>query len=536
MAEWRGEPVGAALGWCYPLPMGLSDASSATHAIDTLQFRVLIENVSSGVALVDASGRFALYNRRFLEMFGLSPDSDVRNVNDQDWSLWKVYDETGQLLHFDDHPVRKASLTRQPVRSQLVGVRLPAGGETIWMLISAAPLLDKDGAIEHLICTYHDVTAQKKTEERLREADQRKTEFLAVLSHELRNPLSPIRNSLAILDRVEPGCEQARKAQEVIGRQIGHMTRLIEELLDVTRISRGKVRLHRERLDLNQMAQRALEDHQSLFDESGIRVVLRAAPSQVWVNGDRTRVAQVIGNLLFNAAKFTPAGGLVTLTIESSGEVGSIRVEDTGAGMAPELLGKLFNPFVQAERTLDRSRGGLGLGLVLVKGLVELHGGSVRAHSDGPGMGSAFTIQLPIDDTPSRQPEPAAPYRTPSSPLRVLIIEDHVDSAESLRDVLEMDGHVVDLAFTGSDGLAAARAGKPDVVLCDIGLPEMDGFEVAEAIRRDPEISSCFLIALSGYASPEDVTRALEAGFDRHLAKPAELDAIESAIAGARRG
>jgi len=515
--------------------MGLPHEPTPMHAIDTLQFRVLIENVSSGVALVDASGRFVLYNQRFLEMFGLSPDSDIRNVNDQDWSQWQVYDEAGQILHVDDHPVRKAALSRLPVRNQLVGVVLPSGGDRIWMLVSAAPILGADGSIEHLICTYHDVSAQKKNEERLREADQRKTEFLAVLSHELRNPLSPIRNSLAILGKAEPGSDQSRKAQEVIGRQVGHMTRLIEELLDITRISRGKVRLHPGRLDLNEVARRALEDHLSLFEEGGIQVVMRAAPSPVWMSGDSTRIAQVIGNLLFNALKFTPPGGRVTLSVESRAGTASIRVEDTGAGIAPELLGSLFEPFVQAEHTIERSRGGLGLGLALVKGLVELHGGSVTARSDGPGRGSAFTIQLPLDESPSRENEPVQVSAERSGSLRVLVIEDHPDSAETLKDVLEMNGHVVDLAFSGPDGLAAARASRPDVVLCDIGLPGMDGFAVAEAIRRDPEMASCFLIALSGYASPDDVTRSITAGFDRHLAKPADLNDLEAAMASARR-
>lgn len=514
--------------------MGLRQApSSPLHAIDTLQFRVLVENVSSGVALIDSSGRFALYNRRFLEMFGLSLDSDIHNVNDQDWSKWAVYDDTGRILEVDDHPVRKAALTRQPVRNQLVGVRPPTGGDMIWMLVSAAPILAKDGTIEHLICTYHDVTAQRLTEERLREADQRKTEFLAILSHELRNPLAPIRNSLSILERAEPGSDQARNAQAVIRRQIGHMTRLIEDLLDLTRVSRGRIHLQKRRIDLNEVALRAFEDHQSVFAERSIRVQYHPAAAQVWCDGDPTRISQMIGNLLHNAAKFTPEGGLVKLSVAPDGR---ISVEDNGAGIAPELLGSLFQPFVQADHTLERSRGGLGLGLSLVKRLADLHGGTVGAESHGPGKGSVFTVQLPVSEIPQQVPQTPAVRPEAADALRVLIIEDHADSAETLKDILEMNGHVVAVAFSGPEGLASAKSVRPDVVLCDIGLPGMDGFAVARAIRSDPDIRSCFLVALSGYASTDDIRRSIDAGFDRHLAKPADLDALEATIAGVRRG
>jgi PAS domain S-box-containing protein len=390
---------------------------------------------------------------------------------------------------------------------------------------------------ESFITTGTDITAIRKAQnlmeqhnEELREADRRKNEFIAVLSHELRNPLAPIRNSLYLLERAPPGSERLTRAREIIQRQVGHLTRLVDDLLDVTRISRGKVELQRSRIDAREVVRRACDDHRALLHDR--RLELRVATADpVWIEADETRIAQVVGNLLQNAAKFGHAGGAVTVSVGTSDGQAQIRVRDDGIGIPPDFLPRVFEPFVQADVGLARTKGGLGLGLALVKGLVELHGGSVGAYSDGAGGGAEFVVNLPLTRAPER---PAlGPLRSgPKRAMEILVIEDNVDAARSIAEVLETEGHRVHVATDGLSGIAMVRALKPEVVLCDIGLPDIDGYEIARAIRADDELRSTRLIALSGYARPEDRLRAMEAGFDVHLRKPPSLDALLASAAG----
>jgi two-component system CheB/CheR fusion protein len=377
----------------------------------------------------------------------------------------------------------------------------------------------------------------REAAETLREADRNKNQFLAMLAHELRNPLAPIANSLFILDHAVAGSEQARRAQAVIGRQVGQLSRLVDDLLDVTRISRNKLTLQRKRLDLDELVRQTIDDHRREFEKSKVHIELVPASEPVFVTGDWNRLAQVVGNLLQNAAKFTGPGGRarVAVSTDRAAKLGAVvRVADTGAGMAPEMLARLFQPFAQADTTLDRSKGGLGLGLALVKGLVELHDGSITAHSAGLGQGAEFVVYLPLS---LEEVAVAAPSRTsaPGGRQRVLIIEDNIDAADSLREALEFSEHEVEVAYTGPTGIAKARARKPEVVLCDIGLPGMDGFDVARAFRADDGLKDVHLVALSGYALPEDLQRAAEAGFDQHLAKPPNLESLEQTLARAYR-
>ncbi len=366
----------------------------------------------------------------------------------------------------------------------------------------------------------------------LEESDRRKDEFLGMLSHELRNPLAPILNSLFILERAAPGGEHALRAKAVIGRQASHLTRLVDDLLDVTRVVRGKVQLQREVLDLCDVARRAVEDHEATFAKNGLELGLRLPEGPIWIHGDRTRVAQIIGNLLHNSAKFTDRGGTAAVVVEENQSLHQaiVRVRDTGAGIAPDMLPRLFEPFAQADTTLDRSKGGLGLGLALVKGLVEMHDGTVSAESEGPGKGAELTIRFPIAG--ARRPAAAEVRGAASSGCakRVLVIEDNDDSADSLRAALELNDHTVEVAYSGAEGIEKARTFRPDVVLCDIGLPGMDGYAVARAMRSDPELSRLSLVALTGYALPEDVAKATAAGFDGHLAKPPTIEGIERAL------
>jgi PAS domain S-box-containing protein len=443
------------------------------------------------------------------------------------------------------HPEDRADAVRGVERSFETGA--PTTGEwrvtwpdgsVHWIAGRWQVLKDDTGTPVRMTGINIDVTDRKRTEElraseaALREVDRQRNEFLAMLSHELRNPLAPIRNSLYILERASPGSEQARRAQAVIDRQIGQLTWLVDELLDVTRITRGKIQLQRARLDLNELAQRTVEDHHTLFAKSGVRLEVLPAGAEAWVDGDRVRLTQALGNLLQNAAKFTPRGGKATVSVQRDRPRGQaiLSVRDTGAGIDRDMLPRLFEAFTQADTTLDRSKGGLGLGLALVKGLVEMHGGSVTAESGGPGRGATFTVRLPLADTVARG-LPAQDDVRAEAPRRVLVIEDNEDAADSLREVLELAGHEVEVAYGGREAIARARVFQPDVVLCDIGLPEMDGYEVARAMRADPELGSVALVAVSGYAQPEDVAMATEAGFDAHLAKPPSVDTLERTMA-----
>jgi signal transduction histidine kinase/ActR/RegA family two-component response regulator len=360
--------------------------------------------------------------------------------------------------------------------------------------------------------------------------DQRKDEFMAMLAHELRNPLAPLRNAAAILKRLPPGASLDR-VQGIIERQVDHQARLLDDLLDVSRITRGKITLHPVRLDLALLVRDTVEDCRSIMEDAGLSVHLTLPQTPVWVEGDPTRLAQVLTNLLVNASKFTDAGGeiRVGMVVEPEGRMVIVCVEDTGIGIERDRLLEVFEPFTQADRSLDRSRGGLGLGLALVKGLVELHGGSIWAYSPGPGQGSEFRFVLALADSPEavEARHPAAPV---ARPQRVLIIEDNRDAAEMLRELLELSGYQVALAFTGPDGVAAAREFEPQVVLCDIGLPGMSGYEVAATLRREsaPEAR---LIALSGYGEDGDRRRAREASFDEHLLKPVAFEEVEVLLA-----
>jgi signal transduction histidine kinase len=365
------------------------------------------------------------------------------------------------------------------------------------------------------------------------EADRRKDEFLGMLAHELRNPLGPILNAAHLLRRIAPKEPQLEELGDIIDRQVKHMTRLIDDLLDATRLAHGKILLRKERCDLAKIVRQTAEDYSSIFDASGLTLEIQRPLTSFWVNGDPTRLAQIIGNLLHNAHKFTDAGGRITVRLDAAkDDMATVSISDNGIGIDPQIQPHIFEVFRQAEQGLARSRGGLGLGLALVKGLVELHGGEVFVTSDGAGKGTTFSLSLPVESLPAdvNSVIPEAPIPN-GKKYRILLIEDNKLTADSTQILLSLDGYDVQTAGTGLLGLEIARSFHPQIVLCDIGLPGMDGYQLVRQLRKEKALSSSYMIALTGYGREEDQRQAKEAGFDLHMTKPIDYDNLLRVLA-----
>lgn len=371
----------------------------------------------------------------------------------------------------------------------------------------------------------------------VQEADRHKNEFLAMLAHELRNPLAPIRNAVQILQSDAANGRQSRWAKEVIGRQVQQMVRMVDDLLDVSRITRGKIALQNEPVDMATVVAAAVETSRPLIDSKRHHLTVTLPPEPVRSHGDPTRLAQVIANLLNNAAKYTEEGGRIWLTVErEQGEI-LVRVRDTGVGVPQEMLGHIFDLFAQVDRSLDRSQGGLGIGLTLARRLIELHGGRVEVRSAGPGTGSEFIVHLAELAASNSSVAAADEGLTRSGQLpalRTLIIDDNVDGAESLKILLQAKGLNVRTAYDGPEGLAAAEEFRPEVVLLDIGLPKMDGYEVARRLRRQTDSDLSLLVAVSGYGQDVDRQLSRQAGFDLHLVKPVSPEVLDDLLRSAR--
>jgi signal transduction histidine kinase/CheY-like chemotaxis protein len=368
---------------------------------------------------------------------------------------------------------------------------------------------------------------QRRAEQALRDAERAKDEFLAMLGHELRNPLASVSNAAHLLRIARDQPEVLQTVSEILARQVEHMTRLVDDLLEVGRVTGGKVRLERAPLNLGHAAGELIATWKS--GERFRHHRLETALDTAWVSADRARIEQVLSNLLDNALKYTPAGGTIRVAVRAQAERAVLEVSDDGEGIAPELLGRMFDLFVQGERGLARQRGGLGIGLTMAKRLVELHEGTIRAASAGPGRGATITVELPATEAPALRaadkPAPAAP-----APRRVLVIEDNADGRETLAALLRLWGHEVHGAEDGARGLEAAARLRPQLALVDIGLPDIDGYEIARRLRADPAMRGMRLVALTGYGMAEDRRRALAAGFDEHLAKPVEPSALEALL------
>ncbi len=493
------------------------------------RFQALADHLPQLAWMANPDGAIYWYNRRWFEFTGSRPEEMAG------WGWQKV--------HHPEHVARVTEKFRHHIASgepweDTFPIR-GADGQYRWFLSRAFPIRDSRGQVLNWFGTNTDVTAQREAEETLRETDRRKDEFIAVLAHELRNPLAPVRSAVEILRRLDPADPRFARTREVIARQVGHMTRLIDDLLDVSRIGRGKLSLRITRSDLNAIARDTAEDYRASLETAGLRLVIDTAPEPLWVDGDAVRLAQMLGNLLNNAGRFSHHGGLIT--VEAKGDPlrheALLRVSDTGIGMGHALLARLFNPFEQAAQDLSRSRGGLGLGLALTKGLAELHGGRIEASSPGEDLGATFTLYLPLAGhaglmSPGEPGDAVTPASDAAPGLRVLIVEDNHDAADTLAELLSLGGHRVDTCHDGEAGLALAREMQPDVVISDLGLPgEVDGYQLARRLRADPDSEGLYLIALSGYADNRARERSRQAGFDEHLPKPPEIDQLEALLA-----
>jgi PAS domain S-box-containing protein len=411
--------------------------------------------------------------------------------------------------------------------------RLRKDGTRIDVAITVSPVRDEAGDIVGAATIARDITARKRYEAALREADRRKDEFLATLAHELRNPLAPLSNALQVLKHAGADTAIAEKARGLMERQLAHLVRLVDDLLDVSRITTGKIELRKERVEVRAVVESALETSRPLIEQSGHRLTVSLPDSPLMLDADPTRMAQVLSNLLNNAAKYTDGGGTIVLTARRQGHEALIEVQDDGIGIAPEALPRLFEIFSQVDRSLGRAQGGLGIGLSLVRGLVELHGGSVSADSEGLGRGSRFTVRLPLAEGPPETGDDARKQELP--PLtgrRILVVDDNRDSADSLSLLLGFKGHTVRTAYEGPHAIEQAKAFRPDVVLLDIGLPGMNGYEVARRMRAEAAMLHATLVATTGWGHAEDKRRAREAGFDFHLTKPVSIEALERFLGG----
>jgi PAS domain S-box-containing protein len=482
-------------------------------------FLQLAEALPQMVWTSDPEGQIDFVNQEWCRYTGLRPEQAQEP------------EQAALVMHPEDRPAWQERWT-----NALAGgtgcncelrMRRASDGAYRWFLIRAVPIKDEQGQVLRWLGTSTDIDNQKCTQESLQAANRRRDEFLAMLSHELRNPLAPIRNALHIMQISPPDDAALDEARDVLERQVRLMTVMIDDLLEISRLTHHEITLRQEPVDLSRLVRQMVEDHRKCLEQSRLAVHVEVPETPVWITGDGTRLALALINLLHNAAKFSNPGDsvFVHLEVHRTNQRAAVSVRDTGVGIPAETLPHVFEAFTQGNQSLDRRHGGLGLGLALVKGIVELHGGEVQATSPGPGRGAEFTFCLPLD--PAAKPvEQRMNCGAPSAkPLRILIVEDNRDAAKTLGLLMRRYGHDVTLAHSGTSAVEAAKQWRPDVVLCDLGLPELDGFEVASILRQDPALATKRFIAISGYGDDEDRRRSQAAGFDLHLIKP--VDPVE---------
>ena len=493
--------------------------SEIALAASEAMFRTIANAMPQMVWSTLPDGYHDYYNERWYEFTGMEPGStdgahwaDVLHPEDRApaWAAWRDSLASGQPYEIQYRLRDRAGVYR-------------------WVLGRAMAVRDDDGAIVRWMGTCTDIDDQKQAENALRLANQRKDDFLAMLAHELRNPLAPISTAAQVLRLRQGDPAYAQRAGEIIERQVRHMTELVDDLLDVSRVTRGLVQMEREPVELRAVVDAAVEQVRPLIEARHHELAVDLPPGPVHVNGDRTRLVQAISNLLNNAAKYTQQHGALRVTLADEAGRAAVSVHDNGSGIPPALLPHVFDLFTQGERTPDRAQGGLGLGLTLVKSIAQLHGGAVAAASAGQGQGSTFTISLPTIAPPAEPAPPAdgGQSAAPAPALRIVVVDDNRDAGASLAAALEAQGHTVDLFDDAEALLAAGDTLEADAYILDIGLPRIDGYELARRLRQRPASAGALLVALTGYGQAHDFTLSKGAGFDHHLVKPANLDQLE---------
>jgi PAS domain S-box-containing protein len=495
------------------------------------KFVTLIENSTDFIGICDLDGMPLFVNRAGLRMVGLDDIEHARRIPVVSF----FFPEDQPRIMNEFFP----SVLEEGHGEIEVRFRHFKTGEARWMTYKVLTLPDAAGRPVAFATVSQDVTERKRLEDSLRrvaadlsEADRRKNEFLAMLAHELRNPLAPISHAIRALRLAGTDRKGVRAATEMLDRQVGQMVRLVDDLLDVSRITRGKIELRKDRVELAPIISQAVEATRALYRTINHELIITLPPQPIYLDADPARLAQAVGNLLNNACKFTDSGGHVWLTVEQEGAQAAIRVRDNGIGIAADELPRLFEMFMQVETSQERSRDGLGIGLTLVKNLVEMQGGTVEAHSEGLGRGSEFVIRLPtVAEIPTPLPRETTAERLPTVRRRILVVDDNEDAAEWLATVLGLNGHETHVTHDGLEAVTTAERIRPDAVLLDIGLPRLDGYEVCRRIRAQSWGKDLLLVALTGWGQEEDRQKSRDAGFDTHLVKPVDDEALLKLLA-----
>ncbi|MDE1181838.1 response regulator [Paraburkholderia sp.] len=494
------------------------------------RFRQLAENIDDVFWMLDPATHSLLYLSPAYRRLWDAGDASVAPDPKPDDDHW-----VGQIFAEDKARVAHAyrALIDHGTAYEIEYRIRRAGGDTLWVGERGFPVHDARGRRYRVAGIVNDISERKITELRLREADRRKDEFLAMLAHELRNPLAPIQSAVELL-RPERRAETAQfeNARAIIERQVRHLSRLVDDLLDVARITQGKITLRQETVELSGAIKAAIETAQPALIRKRHQLMTSLPPTSTYLTGDSVRIAQVLGNLLSNAAKYTPEGGEIEVDAQHVDDTVRIVVRDNGIGIAADVLSTIFELFVQSKDSLERSEGGLGIGLPLARALLELHGGHIEAHSPGAGQGSEFVVVLPVmRGQPAIAPDAVVPAVTASNGLhRVLLVDDNVDAALAMSFLLESEGFDVKVAHDGVSALEMAASFEPEVLLLDIGLPGMDGYALARAFRERPGTRNALMIAITGYGQSGDRASSREAGFDLHLTKPVSFDDLADAV------
>ena len=502
------------------------------------RYRTLFDLSPVAVYSCDAGGVIQEFNRHAAELWGREPV--IGDTDERFCGSFKMFRPDGSFMPHAQCPMAEVLSGKiAEVRDGEVRIERP-DGSWITVIVNIQPLKDERGEVAGAINCFFDITARKETEEALRESaqklsesDRRKNEFLALLAHELRNPLAPISNGLQIIRQSPEDAQTVKSVTELIERQVGNLVGLVNDLLDVNRISLGKIELNRAEVELASVVKDAVELTRPLSDQMGHELTVRMPRAPILVSADRLRLGQVLSNLLNNACKFSERGARIGLIVERDAEQAVIRVRDNGIGIDADQLPLVFDLFMQSDASIKRSVGGLGIGLALVKNLVEMHSGTVEAHSAGTGQGSEFVVRLPITAQAER-PQPAmAPLdqRGTTVARRILVVDDNRDSAETLAAWLKLSGNETHIAYDGVEALERAARVRPDVIVLDIGLPKMSGYEAARQIRAQPWGKSLVLVALTGWGQAEDRRQSLDSGFDTHLLKPVDPEALIKLLA-----